>query len=109
MDWIDTEHKARKPHRCSLCGGTIDVGTKYIRQFHPQYKYASTMHKKCQELLGYEGFYDDNNEGTDEGYFKDCISDYVWQHHQHDDDSLDDGWDVPICEQVKMILKELNV
>ena len=91
MDWIDTEHKARKPHRCSLCGGTIDVGTKYIRQFHPQYKYASTMHKECQELLGYEGFYDDNNEGTDEGYFKDCISDYVWQHHQHDDDSLDDG------------------
>lgn len=62
MDWIDTEHKARKPHRCSLCGGTIDVGTKYIRQFHPQYKYASTMHKECQELLGYEGFYDDNNE-----------------------------------------------
>ena len=50
MDWIDTEHKARKPHRCSLCGGTIDVGTKYIRQFHPQYKYASTMHKECQEL-----------------------------------------------------------
>ena len=67
------------------------------------------MHKKCQELLGYKGFYDDNNEGTDEGYFKDCISDYVWQHHQHDDDLLDDGWDVPICEQVKMILKELNV
>ena len=59
--------------------------------------------------LGYEGFYDDNNEGTDEGYFKDCISDYVWQHHQHDDDSLDDGLDVPIFEQVKMILKELNV
>ena len=49
------------------------------------------MHKECQELLGYEGFYDDNSEGTDEGYFKDCISDYVWQHQQHDDDSLDDG------------------
>lgn len=109
MDRIDTERKARKPHRCSLCGCTIEVGTKYIRQFVPQYKFADNMHKECQELLGYEGFYDDNNEGTDEGYFKGCISDYVWQHHQHDDDSLDEGLDAPICEQVKLILKELEV
>ena len=65
MDYIDTVHKARKPHRCYMCGCEIEVGTKYIRQFVPEYKSAIRMHKECQELLSHEGFYDEEScEGT---------------------------------------------
>jgi len=107
MDWIDKELKARTPHTCCMCGCKIEVGTNYIRQFVPQYRSVLLMHKECQELLGYEGFYDDNScEGTSGDYFRSCISDYVWQHHQHDDDTIDEGWDGSMYEQVQMILKE---
>lgn len=31
MDWIDTERKARKPHKCYMCGCMIEVG-KYDKE-----------------------------------------------------------------------------
>ena len=111
MDWIDTEHKARKPHRCSLCGCEIEVGTKYIRQFVPEYKSAIRMHKECQELLSHEGFYDEDScEGTSDDFFCNAIFDYVNEHHTSEKgEAFDDGWDGDNYHLVQMILKELKV
>ena len=36
MDFINSEYKARKPHKCYMCGCMIEVGTKYIRQFNTE-------------------------------------------------------------------------
>lgn len=77
MDYIDTERKARKPHRCFMCGCTIDVGTKYIRQFVPEYRSADCIHKECCELLSYEGFYNEDEYGTDDDFFLGAILDFM--------------------------------
>lgn len=110
MDYIDTVHKARKPHRCYMCGCEIEVGTKYIRQFVPKYKSAIRMHKECEKLLSHEGFYDkDSCEGTSDDFFCNAIFDYINEHHlSSDGKAFDEGWDAPIYEQVKLILKELE-
>lgn len=110
MNWIDTERKSRVAHRCFLCGCTIEVGTQYIHQFVPEYKSANCMHKECQELISHEGFYDEDScEGTSEDFFCDVIFDYVNKHHlSSDGEAYDEGWDAPIYEQVKLILKELE-
>lgn len=111
MDFINSVHCARKQHTCYMCGCDIEVGTKYIRQFVPEYKSAICMHKECNELLSYEGFCDEDScEGTSDDFFCNAILDYVDKHHLSEDGkAYDDGWDSPVYEQVKLILKELEV
>ena len=109
MDWIDSERKARKPHKCYMCGCEIEVGQKYIRQFVPEYRSAICMHKECQELLGYEGFYNEDDYGTDDYFFLNAIFDYVNKYHTSEDgEAFDEGWDGDNYHLVKMILKELE-
>lgn len=109
MDWIDTEHKARKPHKCYMCGCMIEVGTKYIRQFNTEYRSAICMHKECHELLSHEGFYNEDDYGTDDDFFHNAIFDYVNEHHLSDNgEAFDEGWDDDNFHLVKMILKELG-
>ena len=55
------------------------------------------MHKECQKLLGYEGFYNEEDYGTDDDFFHNAIFDYVNEHHTSED------------HLVKKILKELEV
>lgn len=109
MDWIDTERKACKPHKCYMCGCTIEAGIKYVRQFSPEYRSAICMHKECQELLSHEGFYNEDDYGTDDDFFHNAIFDYVNEHHTSvDGETFDDGWDGDNYHLVKKILKELE-
>mgnify|MGYP006873253937 FL=1 len=109
MDFIDIERKARVPHRCYMCGCTIEAGTKYIYQFVPEYKSASCIHKECQKLLSYEGFYNKDDDGTSDDFFLNAILDYINEHHLSEDGkAFDDGWDGDNYHLVKMILKELE-
>ena len=88
MDWIDSERKARKPHKC---------------------RSAICMHKECEELLGYEGFYNEDDYGTDDDFFHNAIFDYVNEHHiSENGEAFDNGWDGDNYHLVKMILKELK-
>lgn len=109
MDFIDSKHKARKPHKCYMCGCEIEAGQIYIRQFAPEYRSTICMHKECQELLNYEGFHNEYDYGTDEDFFHEAINDYVNEHHLSDDgNAFDEGWDGDNFHLVKMILKELE-
>lgn len=107
---MNSERKAHKPHKCYMCGCEIEVGHKYIRQFVPEYRSATCMHKECVDLLSYEGFCDEeSSEGTSDDFFCNAIFDYVNRYHTSSDGkALDEGWDAPIYEQVKLILKELE-
>lgn len=110
MDFMNSERKARKPHKCYMCGCTIEAGTKYIRQFNTEYRSAICMHKECEELLSHEGFYNEDDYGTDDDFFHNAIFDYVNEHHlSSDGEAFDDGWDGDNYHLVKKILKELEV
>jgi hypothetical protein len=110
MDFMNSERKARKPHRCYMCGCEIEVGQKYIRQFTPEYRTAICMHKECEKLLSHEGFCDEEScEGTSDDFFGNAIFDYVNMYHTSSDGkALDEGWDGDNYHLVKMILKELE-
>jgi hypothetical protein len=103
--------EAANLHRCYMCGCEIEVGQKYIRQFVPEYRSATCMHKECQELLSHEGFCDEESgEGTSDDFFCNAIFDYVNRYHtSFDGKALDEGWDGDNYHLVKMILKELEV
>jgi len=44
--WVETERRARKPHRCSCCGGVIAAGARYTVHFS-KFEGAMTSQKMC--------------------------------------------------------------
>lgn len=101
---------ARKEHVCNWCGCTIPVGEKYERQFleYDGYVYEWKNHLECLKIAGVLDMFDEcGDEGLDEEYFKECIDNYIWAHHQDEDGEFEEGWDLPTYyEKVLKILEE---
>lgn len=54
MSWHhveDTTPRARKPHRCYVCGDPILVGEKHVRRFgyHEEGPISIRMHVECEK------------------------------------------------------------
>jgi len=45
--WIETESRARKPHKCGCCGGVIRPGEVYVRHFS-KFEGTVSAEKMCK-------------------------------------------------------------
>lgn len=101
---------ARKEHTCMWCGGKIAVGEQYDRQtlVYDGELYEWKNHRECAKLASrLNMFAEYGDEGLDEEYFKECIDNYIWDHHQNENDEIDKEWDLPTYhEKVLKILEE---
>ena len=86
------------------------INPKYERQVleYDGYLYEWKNHLKCSEVAMFlDMFAECEDEGLDEEYFKECIDNYIWEHHQNGNDEIDEGWDLPTYyERVLKILEE---
>ena len=53
--WVEHTRKARREHRCELCGWTILKGNRYIeiRSLYDHHWSTGRFHKKCKALSTY--------------------------------------------------------
>ena len=74
----DKERKARKEHRCDLCGKTIKKGETYdwTKTIYEGMLYDLKCHKKCRFLCQQLWDYADPDEGMDEELFQDSLHDF---------------------------------
>ena len=104
--------KARNEYICMYCGCKIKKGEKYVRQRCKDggQLYDFISHRCCNDIINKlpeEFDFMTTQDGVDEFTFEGCIDDYVRNHH-YDRNGIEKKWNVPLHEQVKMILKELN-
>lgn len=92
------------------CGGIIRKGEMYERQVleYDGYIYEWKNHLQCRELAGsLDMFAECDDNGLDEEYFRECIDNYIWEHHQNEDGEIEEGWDLPTYyERVLKVLEE---
>lgn len=102
---------ARKEHRCDFCGGVIAIGDKYERQtnIYDNQIYDWICHSECQAVAHKLDMYNRcDDEGLDCDSFRECINEYVYEHHYDSDlDDIAKGWQLPFPEIVKKIFEEL--
>lgn len=109
----ETNPIARKEHKCMYCNGIINKGQRYNRQTiaFDGSVYDWICHEECLELSGLldmtASFLD---EGVSEDGFHRCVEEYVYtNHYDNEADDIAKEWQVPMYEQVKMIIKELEM
>ena len=71
----DSLPKAKKPHRCYLCGLTISIGEVYVRRSGVSDGdfYCVKMHEKCEEIT--HDWRDEDWECHDESEFREVLID----------------------------------
>lgn len=97
---------ARKRHQCDFCVGWIEKGEKYIRSTFVDGGEIWTWksHIECDKITKSLNLFDCFRDGIDSDSFQETIEEYVDKHH-----GGEKTWNVPLNEQVKMILKELGI
>jgi hypothetical protein len=77
MDILSTkQHKARKQHRCGLCGNRIEIGDIYTASsiVNDEF-YVFKSHPRCEKIAAKLKMYDDcYDEGLTEDSFCESIS-----------------------------------
>ncbi|MFM7008628.1 MAG: hypothetical protein ACKO0Z_04755 [Betaproteobacteria bacterium] len=97
---------ARKRHQCDFCLGWIEKGEKYIRStiVGDGQIWTWISHIECDKITKSLNLFDYFRDGIDCNSFQETINEYVEEHH-----SGEKEWNIPINEQVKMILKEMGL
>lgn len=74
----DVLRKAKKAHKCGLCGLTIDKGETYSYQFCKDGGdvWSFKSHCSCVDLATDLDLYDDQDNGVTEEIFKDQVREY---------------------------------
>lgn len=102
--------KARKSHRCGLCGKEIASGTLYRHQFNKDGGNVWTFnaHCECMELTGVIDFGD--YDGITNQEFNDALQSYAYEKHYDDakDDIAAEWQNMSPYEAAKRTLKELK-
>lgn len=95
---------ARKRHQCDYCNCWIEKGEKYLRSTIVDGGEIWTWksHIECDKITKSLNLFDYFRDGINSDSFQETIDEYVDNHH-----SGEETWNVPLNEQVKMILKEL--
>lgn len=92
LDFITTKHPtAIKAHMCSLCGGNIHAGEKYIR-FFGRYDgdiFDVKHHEQCDELVGAYCAWAGENEYTEDDVIN-MIRERVCWNCNHYNEDMDD-------------------
>lgn len=90
MDCIATKHrKARKEHRCELCGGKINAGEHYVYTFQKDGGDVTSFknHEQCDFILGELWRFLDPDDGiSDDGFQEGCqeyCHEFVCPHCEH--------------------------
>ena len=109
--------KARKPHKCFYCGGTINVGEKYV---HNVCKYDDVYtvdeHEKCSFICSEIYDFCDPDEGMTEEDFRDGVESIrdtfvcpYCEHYDRENDPYSEECECNMFDKVYELLKKYRL
>ena len=109
----ETRPVANKEQVCNWCGSKIVKGEKYNRQtiLFDGSIYDWVSHLDCLELTGLLNMFDyDYGDGINEDIFKECVEEYIYEHHYDNDlDDIEKEWqNLSLYDKVVKIVKEIE-
>lgn len=107
--YTESEHKARKPHKCDVCDKTIYPGSEYVRQTgkYDGDFFTRAWHKDCSEVMNYyfdflscddEFDYDGVYYDVQESLCRSCALS-----HWENDECAEDLWH---CDRIHQMIRD---
>ena len=109
-----SQHKARKEHRCNFCGGRIEVGTLYNSQsiVNDGDFYVWKSHVSCDKLVSELDMYSWCDDGVTEENFRDEVKDQYQtiMSDKHQEEYESEGFVYPpFLEQLEFVKREYGI